>query len=97
MSQVLDRTKDVIVIEVDQGLRFPGNDHLKQTILDEALDGKPQDDHSHTNYSVFSRQKSRQDVGPKHRLLLSSLKTLISYIVYLHIYLVLQLFSIAII
>lgn len=38
--KVLDRTKEVIVIEVDQGLRFPGNDHLKQTILDEALDGK---------------------------------------------------------
>ena len=55
ISQVLDRTKDVIVIEVDQGLRFPGNDHLKQTILDEALDGKCQDDHSHTHYSVFSR------------------------------------------
>ena len=37
---MLDRTKDVIVIEVDQGLKFPGNDHLKQTILDEALEGR---------------------------------------------------------
>ena len=36
---MLDKTKDVIVIEVDQGLKFPGNDHLKQTILDEALEG----------------------------------------------------------
>ncbi|KAI0240297.1 hypothetical protein LSAT2_009017 [Lamellibrachia satsuma] len=39
-NTIMDRSKDVIVIEVDQGLRFPGNDHLKQTIQDEALDGK---------------------------------------------------------